>query len=68
MIESADGLAQVAVVVGRAQVDLHVLVVGDDPRKDGILVLQMEEKGFKKLQLNITIKPSFRYYYLVCKY
>ncbi len=44
MVECADGLAQVAVVVGRAQVDLHVLVVGDHPRKDGVLVLKLDER------------------------
>ncbi len=48
MVESADGLTQVAVVVGRTEVDLNVLVVGDDPWKNGILVLQTNKIRCKR--------------------
>ena len=38
LIQGSDRAAQVSVVVGRAQVDLAVVVVGQDPWENGVLV------------------------------
>ena len=38
VVESTDGFAEIPEVVGRAQVELLAVVVGDDPGEHGVLV------------------------------